>query len=90
MCSHGIINTICRKKHKNLNVISSYLVQEFIKIDRGIICLCFFFLKWTLNAFEMIIRSTSVQTSGWAYKCVQEKAVFIGAFMGLKQQLLSS
>lgn len=63
MCSHAINNAICQKNHESRNEISIYLVQGFIKIDRGIICL-WILLKWTLNTFEMIIGSTSVQTSG--------------------------
>lgn len=64
MCSHAINNAICQKNHESCNEISIYLVQGFIKIDRGIICLWILF-KWTLNAFEMIIGNTSVQTSQW-------------------------
>lgn len=62
------MRSVRKKQHIN-NKISFYLIQRFIKIDRGIICL-WSPPKWTLNAFEMIIGSTSVQTSGWVCKCV--------------------
>lgn len=58
MCSHAINNAICQRNHESCNEIIIYLVQRFIKIDRGIICL-WSLLKWTLNTFERLLEVLS-------------------------------